>query len=61
VLIPSSLALLAILVSCMSSTMTSHEGQATRLTSPMVSLHAGQPALNTSTFRRALTVFSPPF
>jgi hypothetical protein len=57
----SSMCWLAILVSCMSSTMTSHEGQATRLTSSMVSLHAGQPALNTSTFRRALICFFTPF
>ena len=41
------------------SLVTSHEGQATRLTSSIVSLHAGQPALNTSTFRRALIVFHP--
>ena len=46
--------------SFMSSTFTSQEGQATRLTKAMVSSHAGQPALNTSIFRFAL-ISSPPF
>ena len=42
----------------MSRTVTSHDGQATRLMSRMVSSHAGQPALKTSIFRFAAIISS---
>src|SRR5260370_9970402 len=56
---PRPLARLATWGSFISSTVTSHEGQATRLTIDTVSSQTGQPALNISTLRLVATFISP--
>ena len=56
--IPSCLARAITPASFMSSTLTSHDGQAMARTRLMVSSHAGQPALNTS-IRRVLLISIP--
>src|SRR5437762_9387337 len=56
---PSVLARLATSLSCMSSTITSQDGQAAAFTVSTASLQAGQPALNTSTFRLVAIFPSP--
>src|SRR5439155_27056368 len=56
---PSALARLATSLSCMSSTITSQDGQAAAFTVSTASLQAGQPALNTSTFRLVAIFPSP--
>jgi hypothetical protein len=57
--IPNPLAHCATSARFMSRMLTSHDGQATWLTSSIVSAHVGHPALNTSISRFIVMILSP--